>query len=250
MTTYNPFSLEGKKILVTGASSGIGRSIAVECSKMGASVVATGRNEERLKETLAMLDSTSNSYIVADLNSDDELNLLINQLPELDGAVLCAGIGMTLPISFSSRDKFMKMFQTNFFSPIELCRLLLRKKRISKGGSVIFISSVAGDYLIHNGNAIYGSTKSALNSMMKYFVREFSNRKIRFNSICPGMVETPLIHEEINITDEQFEKDRETYPLKRYGKPEDIAYGAVYLLSDATSWITGHSLVIDGGVTV
>lgn len=86
--------------------------------------------------------------------------------------------------------------------------------------------------------------------MMKYFVREFSNRKIRFNSICPGMVETPLIHEEINITDEQFEKDRETYPLKRYGKPEDIAYGAIYLLSDATSWITGHSLVIDGGVTV
>lgn len=250
MTTYNPFSLEGKKILVTGASSGIGRSIAVECSKMGASVVATGRNEERLKETLAMLDSTSNSYIVADLNSDDELNLLINQLPELDGVVLCAGIGMTLPISFSSRDKFMKMFQTNFFSPIELCRLLLRKKRISKGGSVIFISSVASDYLIHNGNAVYGSTKSALNSMMKYFVREFSNRKIRFNSICPGMVETPLIHEEINITDEQFEKDRETYPLKRYGKPEDIAYGAIYLLSDATSWITGHSLVIDGGVTV
>lgn len=115
MTTYNPFSLEGKKILITGASSGIGRSIAVECSKMGASVVATGRNEERLKETLAMLDSTSNSYIVADLNSDDELNLLINQLPELDGVVLCAGIGMTLPISFSSRDKFMKMFQTNFF---------------------------------------------------------------------------------------------------------------------------------------
>lgn len=250
MTTYNPFTLEGKKILVTGASSGIGRSIAVECSKMGASVVVTGRNEERLKETLAMLDGTSNSYLVADLNNDDELNLLINQLPELDGIVLSAGIGMTLPISFSSRDKFMKMFQTNFFSPMELCRLLLKKRIISKGASVIFISSVAADCIISNGKSVYGSTKSALNSMMKYFVREFSNKNIRFNSISPGMVETPLIHQEQIITNEQFEKNKKSYPLNRYGRPEDIAYGAVFLLSDAASWITGHSLVIDGGVTV
>lgn len=246
----NPFTLEGKTILVTGASSGIGRAIAVECSKMGATVIATARNEERLKETLELMGGGSHNYIVADLNNDEDIAALVGNLPKLDGVALCSGIGFTLPIAFAGRDKFDKVFQTNFFSPIEACRLLLKKKIIKNAASVVIIASIGGTRLFENGNSVYGASKAAIESMMHYCAREYAPKKIRFNCISPGMVETPLIHAGLEFTDEQLAKDMEKYPLKRYGQPEDVAYGAIYLLSDASSWVTGHSLVIDGGMTL
>lgn len=248
--SYNPFSLEGKTILVTGASSGIGRATSVSCSKMGASVIITGRNKERLQETYnEMLPNDGHQQICADLVTEEGIAKLLNSVPKLDGLVLCAGKGVTLPLQFASREKFNDIFEINFFSPVELLRLLYKKKFLNKEASVVFVSSIGGVYSSLPGNAVYGASKSALNSIMKYAAREFAQRKIRVNSICPGMTETPFIHRG-TLTDDDFSKDMEKYPLKRYGNPSDIANGILFLLSDASSWMTGQSLVIDGGYTL
>ena len=248
--SYNPFSLEGKTILVTGASSGIGQATAVVCSQMGASVIITGRNKERLQETYdEMLPKDGHQQLCADLVTEEGIAELLNSVPKLDGLVLCAGKGLTLPLQFASRDKFNDIFEINFFAPVELLRLLYKKKLLNKEASIVFVSSIGGVRRTLPGNSIYGASKSAFNSIMKYSAREFAQRRIRVNSVCPGMVETPLIHGG-TLTSEDFKKDMELYPLKRYGKPLDIANGIIYLLSDASSWMKGQSLVIDGGCTL
>ena len=245
----NPFSLEGKTILVTGASSGIGQATAIVCSRMGANVVVTGRNIERLNETVNRLQNPDAVQIGADLTSADDVGNLVASLPLLDGAVLCAGNSTTLPLQFGTREKFDEMFDVNFFAPVELLRLMYKKKKLQKGASVVLIVSIGGTHSFMPGNGIYGASKAALNSVMKYAAREYSSRKVRVNSICPGMVDTPLIHRG-TITEEQLVEDAKRYPLGRYGQPEDIANAAVYLLSDASSWVTGHDLVIDGGFSI
>ena len=246
---YNPFSLASKTVLITGASSGIGRETALECAHMGASVVLTGRDRDRLDETLSLIEGNDKASIIADLTVADDIERLIEALPSLDGAVLCAGNSTTLPLQFGTRDKFDDMFDINFFAPVELLRLLYKKKRLNKGASVVLIASIGGTHSFMPGNGIYGASKAALNSVMKYAAREFASRRIRVNSICPGMVDTPLIHRG-TITEEQLAEDAKRYPLGRYGKPSDIAHGAVYLLGDASSWLTGHDLVIDGGFSI
>lgn len=173
---------------------------------------------------------------------------LIALLPELDGAVLCAGRGLTVPIKMASRSKMDTVFNTNFFAQTELTRLLYKEKKLKKGGSLVLISSVGGNFRFEVGNGVYGASKAALNSYMKFAAKEFSARLIRVNSVCPDMVETPLIHRG-TITEEQLAKDMQNSPLGRYGKPEEVAYAAIYLLSDAAAWVTGTSLVIDGGMT-
>ena len=245
----NPFSLEGKMILVTGASSGIGRETALACARMGAGVVITGRNADRLKETFEQLETSNKMQILADMTSKDDVEALVASLPPLDGAVLCAGNSITLPLQFGTREKFDDMFNVNFFAPIELLRLVYKKKVLQKGASVVLIASIGGTHSFMPGNGVYGASKAALNSVMKYAAREYASRKIRVNSICPGMVDTPLIHRG-TITEEQLAEDAKRYPLGRYGQPEDIANGAIYLLSDASSWLTGHDLVIDGGFSI
>ena len=250
-TVFNPFSLHGKTILVTGASSGIGQETAIACSKMGARVIVTARNQERLKETFDRLDVRTDGHmqLFADLTSQEDVGQMIASLPALDGAVLCAGNSTTLPLQFGSREKFDEMFDVNFFAPVELLRLMYKKKVLQKGASVVMIASIGGTHSFMPGNGVYGASKAALNSVMKYAAREYSSRKIRVNSICPGMVDTPLIHRG-TITEEQLAEDAKKYPLGRYGCPEDIANGAIYLLSDASSWLTGHDLVIDGGFSI
>ena len=245
---YNPFSLQGKTILITGASSGIGQTTAVVCAQMGADVVITGRDAERLQATADLME-THNAMIAADLTNNEDVERLVAALPPLDGAVLCAGNSTTLPLQFGTREKFDDMFNVNFFAPVELLRLMYKKKILQKGASVVLIASIGGTHSFMPGNGVYGASKAALNSLMKYAAREYASRKVRVNSICPGMVDTPLIHRG-TITEEQLAEDAKRYPLGRYGKPDDIANGAVYLLSDASSWLTGHDLVIDGGFSI
>ena len=245
---YNPFTLKGKTILVTGASSGIGQATAVECAQMGAEVVITGRDTKRLQATADLMGNLK-AQIAADLTIQEDVERLVAALPPLDGAVLCAGNSTTLPLQFGSREKFDEMFNVNFFAPVELLRLMYKKKVLQKGASVVLIASIGGTHSFMPGNGVYGASKAALNSLMKYAAREYASRKIRVNSICPGMVDTPLIHRG-TITEEQLAEDAKRYPLGRYGKPDDIANGAVYLLSDASSWLTGHDLVIDGGFSI
>lgn len=245
---YNPFSLQGKTILVTGASSGIGQATAVACAQMGAAVILTGRDAGRLQATADLIGSPI-EQIAADLTVNDDVERLVAALPPLDGAVLCAGNSTTLPLQFGTREKFDDMFNVNFFAPVELLRLMYKKKILNKGASVVLIASIGGTHSFMPGNGVYGASKAALNSLMKYAAREYASRKVRVNSICPGMVDTPLIHRG-TITEEQLAEDAKRYPLGRYGQPEDIANGAVYLLSDASSWLTGHDLVIDGGFSI
>ena len=246
---YNPYSLEGKTILVTGASSGIGQATAIQCSKMGAHIVVTGRNVERLQETYDKLEGEGHKQIVADLINIEDLDMLVKTVEGLDGVVLCAGRAMTSPFAFNTREKYDEIFSINFFSPVELLRLLVKKKKLNKNSSVVFVSSIGGVFGYSFGNSAYGATKSALNSTMKSCAIELAPKKVRVNSVNPGMVNTKLIQGG-SITEEQHQADMERYPLKRYGEPEDIAFGIIYLLSDAASWITGHSLVIDGGITI
>lgn len=252
MMQNNPFSLENKTILVTGASSGIGKAIAIACSRMGATVVITGRNEQRLQETFNMLDGTGRNHvqIKAELTDDESLSELVSRCPKLTGLVLCAGISAVSPMQFSTKDKFQQVLDVNFLAPVELFRLLYKKKLIEKEASVVMITSIGGVRSVTLGNGMYGASKSALNTTMKFFAKEFGpSRKVRVNSICPGMVDTPLIQGG-TFTEEQREEDIKRYPLGRYGRPEDIAYGAVYLLSDASAWMTGQEMVIDGGFSI
>ena len=249
---YNPYSLEGKTILVTGASSGIGKATAIEASLLGATVIITARDISRLQETFDMLEGKGerqHKLIIADLTEESQLDLLISEVPTLHGLVLCAGKGLTLPIQFATREKFDDIFNVNFFAPVELLRMLFKKKKLVKDSSVVMLSSLGGTQIFSGGNGIYGASKAALNTVMKFAAKEFASRKVRVNSICPGMVDTPLIHRG-TISDEQLLEDQKRYPLGRYGKPEDIAYAAIYLLSDASSWITGQDFILDGGVSI
>lgn len=249
MQAYNPFSLEGKTILVTGASSGIGQATAIECSKLGAKLVITGRDAERLQQTFDQLDGNGHKQVIAELTSGDDVNRLVSESPELNGLVLCAGKGILLPLQFCDEEKFIDVFKTNFFSPVELLRLLTKKKKLQKWSGVVFVSSIGGSGIFATGNAVYGTSKAAVNSVVRFYANELASKKIRVNSVNPGRVNTKLI-ESGKESEEQRLADIAKYPLKRYGEPVDIAHGIIYLLSDAASWVTGHSLVIDGGITI
>lgn len=246
---YNPFSLAGKTILVTGASSGIGMTTAISCSKAGANVVVTARKEEALQKTFEELEGTNKMQILADLCSDEDVKTLVNEVPSLDGVVFCAGQAMTLPFTFASTEKFEELFKVNFFSSVEMLRLLIKKKKINKDASVVFISSVDGNNTFHVGNSVYSATKAAMESLVRSVALETAPKGIRVNTIRPGMIDTKLIRGG-GITDEQLAENLSEYPLKRIGKPEDIANAAIYLLSEASSWVTGTSLVVDGGYTI
>lgn len=246
--SYNPFSLEGKTILVTGASSGIGRATAIECSKMGAHVIITGRNEERLQETLASLEGSNHSYIVADLTNEGDIKLLAERCPVIDGLVSNAGVSMSKPISFYSEKDLQLVFCSNAFAPMILNRWLLKKKKIANGASIVFTSSVAA-ICSQLGNGIYGSSKAALTAYMKYCAKELAPKNIRVNAVHPGMVETKLIHDGA-ISEDDLANDMKNYPLGRYGKPQEIAFSIVFLLSNASSWTTGTSMFVDGGFTL
>lgn len=249
MMSSNPFSLEGKTILVTGASSGIGKATAIECSKLGARVIALGRNEERLKETMALMESEGCESHIADLTNMEDVERVISSLPKLDGVVNAAGIASTILFQFATPEKMRNMFETNFFAPVEFTRLLLKKKLVNKGSSIVFFSSVDGPINAHIGNSTYCATKGAIASIAKGMAVELASKGIRVNYLMPGQTETPLIHGE-SITQEQLELDKKNYPLGRYGRPEEVAYGAIYFLSDASSFTTGAGLVIDGGFTI
>jgi NAD(P)-dependent dehydrogenase (short-subunit alcohol dehydrogenase family) len=245
----NPFSLVDKTILVTGASSGIGRAIAVVCSQMGARLVITGRNEVRLSETFSMLNGGEHKQICADLTSSVEIERLVESLPKLDGLVSNAGIANPLVLQLTEEKDVNDILNINALVPIHLTRLILQHKKLNKRASLVYISSINGNNCAYIGSSIYAASKSALTGFMKGVALELAPRGIRANCINPGMIETDLLKSG-SIGEDELEKDRLRYPLKRYGKPEEVANAAVYLLSDATQWITGTSLLIDGGYTL
>lgn len=245
----NPFSLEGKTILVTGASSGIGKGIAIACSRMGANLIITARNEERLFKTLNYLDGKGHRTIVTDLSTEIGVKTLIGELAKLDGLVLAAGFVEMWPVLFATRDRIEKIFATNLYSPIEIIRSIVKKKLFNPGFSIVAIDSIAGTFDISPANSIYGSGKAALASFLKYVALEMASKKIRVNTISPGLILTPM-HTNGTVEEEKLEEIVSKVPLGRWGIPEDISYAAVYLLSEASSYITGSDIKIDGGVTL
>lgn len=246
---YNPFTLQGKTILVTGASSGIGKATAIECSRLGAKVVVSGRNEERLNQTLFELEGEGHIAIIADLCSDEGIDNIVTQSPQLDGLVNNAGSTLMLPLQFISRDKLMSVLEVNTIAPILLTQKLLKAKKVEKGASIVFTDSISGVEIASPGNVLYSTSKSAINGFMKNAALDLAPKNIRVNAVCPGMIATHILDDK-SVTAEDIEADKKKYPLKRYGKPEEVAYAIIYLLSDASAFTTGASLVIDGGFTL
>lgn len=247
--SYNPFSLEGKTILVTGASSGIGRATAIECSKLGATIIATGRNIERLTETFNKLEGDGQRMIVCDLDDESAMNQMIEAIPVIQGLVNNAGIGITKPLQFISVNDLDVILRTNTVAPISLLQKLLKRKKINKGASVVFTSSMAGLGNSAIGNCLYTASKGAISAFIRCAALELAQKCIRVNAVCPAMVKTALINSG-SITQEQLDEDVKNYPLGRYGNPNDIAWAIIYLLSDASGWVTGDNLIIDGGLTL
>jgi len=247
--TYNPYTLTGKTVLVTGASSGIGKATAIECSKLGAKVIITGRNAQRLQETYDLLIGIDHLQVLCDLNNESELDHLVESIPPIDGLVNNAGFQEYAPVPFIKKDKLEGILAVNTVAPISLLQKLLKSKKLGKSSSVVFTSSLAGIGINAPGNSMYATSKGAISAFVTGAAIDLAPRKIRVNAVCPGMVNTQIMSVG-TINQEDMEKDSKNYPLGRYGEPEDIAYSIIFLLSDASSWITGTNLIIDGGVSV
>ena len=249
---YNPYSLVGKTILVTGASSGIGKGIAIEISKMGASVVITGRNEERLNETFQQLEGNNHKKVLADLTNASDLQYLVDECPALDGCVHCAGIAKLLLVQFIKQADIDEVFRANTFAPILLTSFLVKKKKVKSYGSIVFISAVSGVYMSSVGESLYSASKGAIHGFVKGIALDLASKKIRVNSVMPGLVPTNILSVAENLFSEKdiLDRRKKQYPLGRFGEPQDIAWGVIYLLSDASTWVTGSALLIDGGLTL
>ena len=245
----HPFRLDGKTILITGASSGIGRAIALQCSYQGANLIITGRNPTRLQQTYKELSGVGHQMITANLIDEDDINSIIEQLPRLDGLVCNAGIVEPLLLQFIEKVDVDNTLNTNAISVIHLVRLLVQHKKFKKESSIVLTSSINGNKCSNIGSSIYAASKAMLTGFMKASALELASKGIRVNTIEPGMIETELFSNSV-ISIEELEKDKMKYPLKRYGKPEEVAFAAIYLLSDATKWMTGTQLLIDGGYTL
>ena len=244
---YNPFSLKGKTILITGASSGIGRATAIECAKLGATIILNGRNTNALFETLSLMSQNSLHQIIpGDLTEESTIKDIVSNLPLLNGCVLNAGKSKMLPLQFYTEESLNDVFQLNCFSPMLFLKHLVKNKKLAKPSSVVFTASISGYTNTAVANGMYGASKSALTAYMKYAALELATKGIRCNAVHPGRINTPLINNSL-LSQEDINKDIEKYPLGRYGEPQEVAYAIAYLLSDASAWVTGSDLLIDGG---
>lgn len=247
---YNPFSLEGKTILVTGASSGIGQSVAIECSKMGATMIITGRNKDRLDETFQQLEGEGHHKIIADISQMEDLKSLVAQIPKVDGISHNAGIGNVKPVKYINHDDLQSIVETNTFGPILLTQMMYKEKKINKNSSIVFTSSLCGVYCVHFGESIYATSKGALSGFAKAAALEMAANGIRINCVNPSIIRTHIFDSLAIYNEEQLEEKMKSYPLRRLGTPTDVSWAIIYFLSDASSWVTGNDLKIDGGYTL
>ncbi len=248
----NDFSLENRIILITGASSGIGRQCAITCSQKGATVALFGRNNAKLNETLELMSNKDRHILFSnDLIEYDQIsnsvNNVVSQKGKIHGLINCAGISTTLPLNALSPKKMELYLKTNVIGAINLTKQVVKSSNFSEsGGSIVFISSVMG-IVGEKGKTLYSMTKGALIAAVKSMAIELADRKIRINSISPGVVETPMSDKAAySRTEESRNRIGMLHPLG-LGKPEDIAYAIIFLLSDAARWITGTNLIVDGG---
>ncbi|MBT3173778.1 MAG: SDR family oxidoreductase [Lentimicrobiaceae bacterium] len=242
-------NLKGKTILVTGASSGIGRQSAIKVSQQGAKLIVTGRDEKRTAETLKMLTGTNHLSFTADLLTEQEMDSLVAKLPALDGVVHCAGIVGPTPVKFIRKENIEKLLKINFEVPVLLTSKVLLMKKVADNASIVFLSTVATQ-MPYFGGALYNSSKSAIESYSKTVALELVKRGIRSNCLSPGLVNTPLIKKpvtdgQMEIVDESLGRYLKKYPMG-IGEPEDVANAIVFFLSDESRWISGTNLTMGG----
>lgn len=253
MTTdlKNPFDLTDKNIIITGASSGLGRQCAIQCSYSGAGVIICGRNHTRLEETLALMAPGKHSIIESDLevysSYEDLVNSVVVTHGSINGFVHSAGAELTLPLTSMKPKHYEKLFRINVISGFEIVRFLIRKRAIAQSGaSFVFIASIMG-ILGQTGKIGYCSSKGAVISGVKAMALELAPQNIRVNSILPAVCKTKMTEDFFaNLTEEAQQQVIKMHPMG-LGEPDDVANAAIYLLSDASKWVTGSELVVDGG---
>ena len=245
----NPFTLKDKTVLVTGASSGIGKATASLCADLGAKVVALGRNELRLEETIASLSGEGHIRVVLDLDDEKAVDSAVLGVPLLDGVANCAGIANMNPFQFVDRQEMERTLSTNFLSPVMLVNKLLKAKKLQKGSSVVFVSSIDGPRVVHAGNSAYSASKSALVGMARNMAIDLAGKKIRVNCVLPGTTDTGMIRT-ANVTEEMLHETAGSLPMKRFARPDEIANAIAFLLSEASSYVTGTEIVVDGGSSI
>ena len=248
---YNPFSLDGKTIMVTGASSGIGRQCAIDCAKIGARVVAVGRNQERLNEVVNLMEGNGVSYSF-DLANIESIKELVTEIVEdhgrLDGFIHAAGIEITTPIKLSNSEEYESLFKVNCISAFEIVKHLCGIRTFNKGGSIVLISSISG-VIARKGLSAYAASKGALMSSARVMALEMAPREIRVNTVSPGTILTPMMQKALEVMSEEERSKRvEGFPLG-LGHTTDVSNACIYLLSNASRWVTGQNFIIDGGYT-
>ena len=252
---YNPFSLENKVIIITGASSGIGAQCAIDCSKMGARVVLVARNEERLKQTLEQCEEPSRHIILPlDLSLSDGLKDAIKdvvaKVGKINGVVNCAGMSSVTPLKLITDELLDQFFRTNVYSAINLSKEVTRVGNYDKEGgcSIIFFASIMG-LCGDKCKTMYSATKGALIAAARSMACELAKNKIRVNVVSPGAIETPINAKLPHMADPELRKELEDKHLLGLGECSDISNACIYLLSDAAKWVTGQNLIVDGGYT-
>ncbi len=248
------FSLQNKTILITGASSGIGRACAIMCSQMGATVIGFGRDNIRLGETQAMLHGPEKHLMVSvdlvDHNALEEaMQDVVESKGKIHGLINCAGITATLPLRMMKPAKMDEYYQTNVLAAINLARLITKPAHIAtEGASLVFVTSVMAT-VGESGKSMYAMTKGAILAASRSLAIELAQKNIRVNCVSPGVVETPMsAASPYSKTPESLDHILSLHPLG-LGKPYDVAAACIYLLSDAARWVTGTNLIVDGGYT-
>jgi NAD(P)-dependent dehydrogenase (short-subunit alcohol dehydrogenase family) len=245
------FSLKNSKILITGASSGIGREIAIIAAKHGAIIYAVGRNQKKLNLLKDIIGNKNCKTFSVDLTDKDNVTKLIEAIDSIDGLVNCAGLIKMSPYKFITQNSFSEIFDINVKAPVFLTTMLLKRRKINNSSSIVFISSINGSCIGAKGFTLYSTSKGAISGLVKSLAADLSKLKIRVNEIAPGMIITDGINSiEENISTSSIQEDMNKYPLGGYGYPDDVANGCVYLLSKASKWVTGTKLIIDGGFTL
>lgn len=249
---FNPFSLAGKTILVTGASSGIGRQCAIDCSRMGAKVISIGRNQERLDSVVEEMGGRGVSYSFDLTNLDgirDLIATIVCEHGKFDGFIHAAGIEVTNPVKLTSNDDYELLYRVNCLCAFEIVKNLCGIKTFNKGGSIVLISSISG-VIARKGLSAYAASKGAIMSAARVMALEMAGREIRVNTVSPGTILTPMMQKALDAMNEEDKQKRtEGFPLG-LGKTDDISNACIYLLSNASRWVTGQNLIIDGGYTI
>ncbi len=242
------FSLAGKSVLVTGATSGIGRQIAIDAARAGARVTLSGRNEQRMAEVLSNMSASNHESFLMDLSQASDIDEAINKMTNFDALVFNAGALKTIPVRFVKQEDIDQLFQVNFNSIVILVQKLLKAKKINDGAAIVMISS-ASTLKFTLGNSMYAATKAALNAYTRALALELAPKRIRVNAVLPGMIETNILQNS-SIGAAELELHKKNYPLGRFGNPSDVSNLVHFLISDASAWMTGSQIVLDGGYTL